>query len=312
MKKTDPAVIKTHVKFLEMFPVTGCLVSIGCLHIGTKSAIVWCCSYFFLPGRRRSDRKVIGLLCSHVRIRKNKKTNCLDCISDCFDWDYAHEIKSHKTGFFSCHSKSQRRAFALELIQSSPNNVLQARSSQQRDSSQITNFLKWPCVGTVARQEQLLLAPPDGQDALSVPFTPQLFCPQAATVPMLWLRAPVPRLQTLSGIQGADPKLASGQEQLNDWTKWVIPYSKMSICFFSQGSLPLHLSLLFFSRLYVGCELSGELEVAVPLAGWRHRNMWYFHLVCSELFLLTGGLQYICRHITYASSRHVSEEWNWW
>lgn len=107
MKKTDPAIIKTHVKFLEMFPVTGCLVSIGCLHIGIKSAIVWCCSYFFLPGRWRSDRKVIGLLCSHVRIRRNKKTNCLDCISDCFDWDYAHEIKSHKTGFFSATVKAR-------------------------------------------------------------------------------------------------------------------------------------------------------------------------------------------------------------
>lgn len=179
-----------------------------------------------------------------------KKTNCLDYASDCFDWDYAHEIKSHKTGFFFCHSKSQRRAFALELIQSSPNNVLQARSSPQRDSSQITNFLKWPCVGTAARQEQLLLAPPDGQDALSVPFTPQLFPPQAATVSMLWVRAPVPRLQTLSGIQGADLKLASGQEQLNHWTKWVIPYSKMSIWFFStrQSSIA---SLLFFFPVFM-------------------------------------------------------------
>lgn len=146
---------------------------------------------------------------------------------------------------FFCHNKSQRRAFALESIQSSPKNVLQARSSPQHDSAQITNFLKWPCIGTVARQEQLLLAPPDGQNALSVPFTPQLFPPQAATVSMLWVRAPVPWLQTLSGIQGADPKLASGQEQLNGWTKWVIPYSKMSICSFPQGSLPLHLSLFF-------------------------------------------------------------------
>lgn len=241
-----------------------------------------------------------------------KKTNCLDCASDCFDWDYAHEIKSHKTGFFFCHSKSQRRAFALELIQSSPNNVLQARSSPQRDSSQITNFLKWPCVGTAARQEQLLLAPPDGQDALSVPFTPQLFPPQAATVSMLWVRAPVPRLQTLSGIQGADLKLASGQEQLNHWTKWVIPYSKMSIWFFFHKAVFHCISPFFFPCLYVGCELSGELEVAVPLAGWRHCNMWYFHLVCSELCLLTGGLQYICRHVAYASSRLVSQEWNWW
>jgi len=43
-------------------------------------------------------------------------------------------------------------------------------------------FLKWPCVGTVARQEQLFLAPPDGQDAPSASFAPQLFAPQAATV----------------------------------------------------------------------------------------------------------------------------------
>lgn len=76
--------------------------------------------------------------------------------------------------FFFYHSKCQRRAFALELRQSSPNNVLQARSSPQHDSSPITNFLKWPCVGTVARQEQLLLAPPDGQGALSTLHSPAL------------------------------------------------------------------------------------------------------------------------------------------
>lgn len=126
---------------------------------------------------------------------------------------------------------------------SGPKNVLQARSSPQHDSAWITNFLKWLYVGTVAQQEQLLLAPLDGRDAPGAPFIPQLFAPQAATVSMLEVRAPVLWLWSLA--RGGDPKLASGLEQLNGWTKWVIPYPKMSICFFPQCSLPLY--LLFFS-----------------------------------------------------------------
>lgn len=81
----------------------------------------------------------------------------------------------------------------MELIQSGPKNVLQARSSPQHDPARITNFLKSPCVGTVARQEQLVLAPPDDQDAPPAPFTPQLFTPQAATVSKLEVRAPGPK-----------------------------------------------------------------------------------------------------------------------
>lgn len=107
-------------------------------------------------------------------------------------------------------------------------------------------FLKWPCVGAVAQQAQLLLAPPDGQDAPSAPFTPQLFAPQAATVSTLEVRAPVPWLWSLA--QGGDPKLASSLKQLNGWTKWVIPYSKMGICIFPLGSLPLY---LLFSSVFM-------------------------------------------------------------
>lgn len=217
-------------------------------------------------------------------------------------WVYAHDTKAIKIGFFFFFSSMVKaRAFALELIQSGPKNVLQARSSPQHDSAWITNFLKWPCVETIALQEQLLLAPRDGQDAPSAPFAPQLVAPQAATVSVLEVKASVPGLRS----PGKCPK--SGIclpvfKWLYHLVKWVIPYSKMSICFFPQGSLPLYLLL----SPYVGHEGPGELQVAVPL-----HNIWYFYLVCYELCWLTGGLQYICRHITHVESRHALEGWNW-
>lgn len=217
-------------------------------------------------------------------------------------WVYAHDMKSHKIGFFFFFSSMVKaRAFALELIQHGPKNVLQARSSPQHDSAWITNFLKWPCVETIALQEQLLLAPCDGQHAPSAPFAPQLIASQAATMSVLEVKAPVPWLRS----PGKYPKSGicpTAFKWLYHLGNWVIPYSKMSVCFFPQGSLPLHLLL----SPYVGYGGPGELQVAVPL-----HNMWYFYLVFSEWCLLTGGLQYICRHVTHVASRRVLEGWNW-
>lgn len=75
-----------------MFPVTGCLLSIDCLHTDTESAIV-CSDIVHLPFCQEDEDQTGRLSVAFAAMLGSesiKKTNCLDCISDCFGWVYAH------------------------------------------------------------------------------------------------------------------------------------------------------------------------------------------------------------------------------
>lgn len=132
-----------------MFPVTGCLVSIGCLHIGTKSAIV-CSDVVHIPFCQEDEDQTGRLSVSFAAMLWSEGVkNSLSwlhfrlfCLGLC-PWD-----KKPQNRLFFCPGKSQRRGFALELIQWSkkcPASQIQSTAGFCLDYQFFEVTLCWDC-----------------------------------------------------------------------------------------------------------------------------------------------------------------------